>query len=109
MGRSAENSPLFLHSRSLRAATDFLAVVLRPRNGAWARRLRAGHKGRADTNPLRAANTSRVESTAATTDAAKANSYHADYRGRRFAVHATGSPTVLLVDDLQALKVQMEA
>lgn len=43
-------------------------LVLRPRTGAWARRLRAGHKPRADTRALNTVTTTRVESTAATTD-----------------------------------------
>lgn len=51
-------------------------LVLRPRNGAWGRRLRRGNK-HPDTRALNTVTTTAVESTAATTDAAKANSYHA--------------------------------
>jgi hypothetical protein len=52
-------------------------LILRPRTDAWGRRLRASNKPCADASALKSVTTSRVESTAAITDAAKANSYHA--------------------------------
>jgi hypothetical protein len=50
-------------------------LVLRPRNGAWGRRLRASHKPCADGSTLRSVTTSHVEAIAATTDRGKPNSY----------------------------------
>jgi hypothetical protein len=58
-------------------ATD---LALRPRNGAWARRLRAGHKPHADTRALNTVTTTCVESTAATTDPGRVNPYYRGYR-----------------------------
>jgi ribosomal protein L13 len=84
--RSGEDLPQWRRAILAGRAKD---LVLRPRNGAWARRLRAGHKPRADTSALNAVTTTCVESTAVTTDAAKANSYHADYRGYTEKVPST--------------------
>jgi hypothetical protein len=76
-------------------------LVLRPRNGAWGRRLRRGNN-HPDTRALKTVTTAAVESTAAITDAATANSYH-EYDGPTVCpgsheVSTSATPSVLQLD-----------
>jgi hypothetical protein len=54
-------------------------LVLRPRNGAWARQLRRGNKPCADASGPKSVTTSHAQPTAATTDVRTVKSYQAHY------------------------------